>query len=109
MSDIRVADTATLVGINERSQRAGLKQTLPYAAPRRLDSFGYHVLSIVTTLHRDVGESLPLHRRVRAVLKVHGGQGVEVQTLDVLLDDWQHLPSADLILRSNTVFQELNR
>src|SRR5262245_8839761 len=92
----RIATTADLLAINERSTQQGFNRTLnPDALD--LDPERLHVLSVALFGHNADGARVPFHHRTRVMMKFRGLEAPETAWLDLSDDDWLALPTVEAV------------
>jgi len=107
MSDIRVADTATIKRIADACWMHQFDRKLDRDLLRRLDPSGHHVLAVTQRNHVGTNRQVA-HHRVAALLKVLNQRDPAVTLVDVSASIWGDLMSATDAIHVRDLMDQLN-
>ena len=94
MSDIRVADTETLLVLNSIAKGYNFNRQLSDECITRLDPDGWHILTLVLW-GSNVDHCPVLHHRTEVLMKFTGDGEANKVFLDVSDTDWNILETAE--------------
>jgi hypothetical protein len=94
MDDLKAASASEVAELARKGRELGLNRLLDpeYLS---LDPEGVNIFILVLFDHQAFNRDLPVHHRVRALLKVTGSMTPVERFFDLTAEDWDGLPSLE--------------